>query len=39
MPHKQKATMEEKVYLTRTCIEGKMSQSEAMLASGDFNQI
>ena len=34
MPHKQKATMEEKVYLARTCIEGKMSQSEASRKAG-----
>ena len=29
MPHKQKATMEEKVTLVRACIEGKMSQRDA----------
>ena len=34
MPHKQKATMEEKVNLARACIEGKMSQSEASRKAG-----
>jgi len=34
MPHKQKATMKEKVNLARACIEGKMSQSEASRKAG-----
>ena len=34
MPHKQKATMEEKVKLVRACIEGKMSKSDAGQEAG-----
>ena len=34
MPHKQKATMEEKVQLARACSEGTMSQSEASQKAG-----
>ena len=34
MPHKQKATMEEKVKLVRACIEGEISQSEARRKAG-----
>ena len=34
MPHKQKATMEEKVQLARACLEGKMSKSEASRKAG-----
>lgn len=31
MPHRQKATMEEKVQLARACINGEMSVCEASL--------
>ena len=34
MPHKQKATMEEKVKLVRACIKGKMSKSDASQDAG-----
>lgn len=34
MPHKQKATTEEKVKQVRACIEGETSQSEASRKTG-----
>ena len=34
MPHKQKATMEERVKLVRACIKGKMSKSDASQEAG-----